>query len=73
MIRPSREEFASLASTFSVVPVWLELLGDLTTPVAAFTRLTAADPTGRAFLLESVEHSQQLGRWSFIGRNPNLR
>ena len=70
MIRPSREEFASLASTFSVVPVWLELLGDLTTPVAAFARLTAADPTGRAFLLESVEHSQQLGRWSFIGRNP---
>lgn len=68
--RPSREEFSTLASKFSVVPVWRELLGDLTTPVAAYSRLTSASREGRSFLLESVEHAQQLGRWSFIGVNP---
>jgi anthranilate synthase component 1 len=71
--RPSREEFAVLARDYTVVPVWRELLADLTTPVAAFARLTAgaATGTGREFLLESVEHSGPWGRWSFIGRNPS--
>jgi anthranilate synthase component 1 len=67
----SREEFASLAGRFSVVPVWRELLADLTTPVAAFARLTAGDTHDRAFLLESVEHTERWGRWSFIGRRPS--
>ncbi len=73
-VRPSREEFVALAAEWSVVPVRRELLADLTTPVAAFARLTAAggseDP-GRAFLLESVEHAGRWGRWSFIGRRPS--
>ncbi len=71
MTRPSREEFASLASSYTVVPVWRELLADLTTPVAAFARLAGGDPTDRAFLLESVEHAERWGRWSFIGRRPS--
>ena len=53
-----------------MVPVWRELLADLTTPVAAFARLAGADPTDRAFLLESVEHAERWGRWSFVGRQP---
>ncbi|MDA8062744.1 MAG: chorismate-binding protein [Actinomycetota bacterium] len=76
MIRPSREEFASLAEDWTVVPVWRELLADLTTPVAAFTRLTRARPgggrePGRVFLLESVEHAGPWGRWSFVGLRPS--
>jgi anthranilate synthase component 1 len=67
---PSRQDFASLAARFSVVPVWRELLADLTTPVAAFARLAGADRADRAFLLESVEHAGRWGRWSFIGRRP---
>ncbi|MBO0731938.1 MAG: anthranilate synthase component I, partial [Acidimicrobiaceae bacterium] len=66
-VRPTREEFRALARTFTVVPVWRELLADLTTPVAAFARI-ADEP--RAFLLESVEHAERWGRWSFIGRRP---
>ncbi len=66
----SRDEFASLAARYSVVPVWRELLADLTTPVAAFTRL-AGDRSERAFLLESVEHAERWGRWSFVGRRPS--
>ncbi|HEX6236084.1 MAG TPA: chorismate-binding protein [Acidimicrobiales bacterium] len=68
MVRPSRDDFRALASTHTVIPVWRELLADLTTPVAAFSRLVG-DGTG--FLLESVEHGEaRWSRWSFIGRNP---
>jgi anthranilate synthase component 1 len=68
MVRPTLDEFRSLARTHTVIPVWRELLADLTTPVAAFTRLVG-DGTG--FLLESVEHGEaRWSRWSFVGRNP---
>ena len=67
MIRPTRHEFRALARQHTVVPVWRELLGDLTTPVAAFSRVA---PDERAFLLESVEGGERWSRWSFIGRRP---
>ncbi|MBN2623546.1 MAG: anthranilate synthase component I [Acidimicrobiales bacterium] len=68
MISPTLDEFHALARTHTVIPVWRELLADLTTPVAAFTRLVG-DGTG--FLLESVEHGEaRWSRWSFVGRNP---
>ena len=41
-IQPSREEFHRLAATHSVVPIWTEILGDLETPVAAFTAVIVA-------------------------------
>ncbi|MEO7429245.1 MAG: anthranilate synthase component I [Acidimicrobiales bacterium] len=66
-LRPSREEFRDLARAHTVIPVWRELLADLTTPVAAFARLVGDEP---GFLLESVEHGERWSRWSFIGRNP---
>ena len=66
-LRPTREEFRELARRHTVIPVWRELLADLTTPVAAFARLVGDEP---GFLLESVEHGERWSRWSFIGRNP---
>jgi anthranilate synthase component 1 len=66
-LRPTRDEFRALARDHTVIPVWRELLADLTTPVAAFARLVGDDP---GFLLESVEHGERWSRWSFIGRNP---
>ncbi|HLH47628.1 MAG TPA: chorismate-binding protein [Acidimicrobiales bacterium] len=71
MIRPSRDEFVELAGCYTVVPVWRELLADLTTPVAAFLRLAGGAAGERAFLLESVEHAGPWGRWSFIGLRPS--
>ena len=62
----SRDEFRALARDHTVVPVWTEVLGDLTTPVAAFLRVVGDDP---GFLLESVEH-ERWSRWSFVGRDP---
>ena len=50
-----------------MVPVWRELVADLTTPVAAFVRTVGNEP---GFLLESVEHGERWSRFSFIGRRP---
>lgn len=67
MHQPTRAEFHRLASEYSVVPVWRELLADLVTPVSAYARLVGDGP---GFLLESVEHGERWSRWSFVGRNP---
>ncbi len=72
-VRPTRDEFVAFARDHTVVPVWTEVLADLETPVSAFVKLVGAaehDPTG--FLLESVEHAERWGRFSFIGRDPAL-
>lgn len=73
-IFPGREDFHDLARRYRVVPVWRTLLADLTTPLAAFSRLCGDDTTGsNGFLLESVDHGGRWSRWSFIGRNPRAR
>jgi len=64
------EEFASFARRGTLVPVCRELTADTLTPVAAFLRLRRpADP---AFLFESVEGGEHIGRYSFLGRGPFL-
>ena len=68
MPQPARDDFRSLARTAPVVPVWREILGDLTTPVAGFLRVVGPGP---GFLFESVEHGERWSRWSFVGRNPS--
>jgi len=50
------------------VPVCREILADLLTPVAAYLRV--ASDSQYAFLLESVEGGERVGRYSFIGSNP---
>jgi anthranilate synthase component 1 len=70
LLRPSRDDFRALARRHTVVPVWWELLADQITPVAAFARLTTGTE-GPSFLLESVEHGERWGRFSFIGRLPS--
>ncbi|MGH2498723.1 MAG: anthranilate synthase component I [Candidatus Limnocylindria bacterium] len=50
-----------------LVPVVRERLADLETPVSAFAKLRAL---GGAFLLESVEGGERMGRYSFIGVLP---
>ena len=68
MVSPDREEFRELARGHAVVPVWRELLADLTTPVSLFARCVGG---GEGFLLESVDRGETWGRWSFIGRHPS--
>lgn len=66
--QPSRDEFHAYAADHTVVPVWTELLADLETPVAAYTKLVGDEP---GFLLESVEGAERWARFSFVGRNPS--
>jgi anthranilate synthase component 1 len=62
------EEFREYAKLGTVVPVSRELSADTLTPVTAFLRLRR--PGSPAFLLESVEGGERLGRYSFLGRDP---
>lgn len=62
-----------MASQFNVVPVWTEVIGDLETPVSTYMKLVqGAAPGSMSFLLESVEHGQRWGRYSFVGVDPFL-
>jgi anthranilate synthase component 1 len=50
-----------------MVPVWAELLADVSTPVGLFPAV-AGDGSG--ILLESVERSERWGRYSFVAGDP---
>jgi len=65
---PSAREFARLAREHSLVPVYRTVTADLETPVSAFLRIAAKQP--EAFLLESVEGGEHVGRYTFIGIEP---
>jgi len=67
LIRPSPEAFRELAREHTVVPIWREVLADFETPLSAFVKLVG---TREGFLLESVEHAERWGRFSFLGRDP---
>ncbi|MBW3605224.1 MAG: anthranilate synthase component I [Actinobacteria bacterium] len=69
LYRPTRDEFLALVAGSGVVPVWREVLADLYTPLGVYDRLRGDGPT---FLLESVEHGERWGRYSFIGLDPIL-
>jgi anthranilate synthase component 1 len=71
MIRPDYNEFARLAGEASLVPVAKSIPADLLTPVSAFLAVSAGEPD--AFLLESVEGGEKIGRYTFLGVRPFLR
>src|SRR6201995_5407265 len=57
-----------LRDRFDVVPVVRELSADTLTPLVAFAALSS---TGEeAFLFESVERGENVGRYSFVGFDP---
>ncbi len=70
-LKPSLEEFTTLAQTGNLIPVWTELAADYETPVSAFQKLSGGQETP-CFLLESAEKSDEIGRYSFLGTNPRL-
>ncbi|HSJ13106.1 MAG TPA: anthranilate synthase component I [Longimicrobiales bacterium] len=64
------EEFRALAGQGTFVPVCKEIVADLLTPVSAFLKI--AEHSDEAFLLESVEGGEHMGRYSFLGKDPFL-
>jgi anthranilate synthase component 1 len=66
-IRPDRDGFDSLSAQWPLVPVWTELLADVSTPVSVFPGVCGDGP---GVLLESVERSERWGRFSFVAGDP---
>jgi hypothetical protein len=66
----SFSEFKELAGRGTFVPVCKEIMADLLTPVSAFMKI--AEHADYAFLLESVEGGEHVGRYSFLGKDPFL-
>jgi anthranilate synthase component 1 len=65
---PTARDFVKLSRQHTLVPVYRTLTADLETPVSAFLRIAQHEP--EAFLLESVEGGEHVGRYTFIGIEP---
>jgi anthranilate synthase component 1 len=66
-ISPSLDEVRSLAREHNLIPLRHSFIDDCETPVSAFLKLRESGP---AFLLESADQGQRVGRYSFIGFRP---
>ena len=68
--QPDFSRFAAAWEAGRPQVVWTTLAADLDTPVSAMLKLARRRPN--SFLLESVEGGAIRGRYSFIGRDPDL-
>jgi len=71
MPHPEFKEFSRLARSATLVPVVKSVSADLLTPVSAFLAIAGNEP--HAFLLESAERGEQIGRYTFLGCRPYMR
>jgi anthranilate synthase component 1 len=69
-VTPSLDEVRALARDHNVIPLRTTFIDDVETPVSAFLKLRGGIPDTPAFLLESAERGQVVGRYSFIGVRP---
>jgi anthranilate synthase component 1 len=70
MLIPDLQEFSRLAQQATLVPVAKTVAADLRTPVSAFLNIAAEEPD--AFLLESIEGGEKVGRYTFLGAKPYM-
>lgn len=62
------EHFQNLAKDYNLIPVYEIITADLLTPVMAYLKIRQSGK--QSFLLESVEGSLSLARYSFLGVDP---
>jgi anthranilate synthase component 1 len=62
-VSPSLDEVRELAREHNLVPLRHTFIDDCETPVAAFLKLRGTEPQSPAFLLESAEQGQRVGRY----------
>lgn len=67
MFTPSLEEFIRKSREGNLIPVYKEIMADMETPLSAFQKI---DRGKYSYLLESVEGGERIGRYSFLGGNP---
>src|ERR1700723_706873 len=71
MLQPDFKRFTRLAREATLAPVGKSVSADLLTPVSAFLAIAEKEP--HAFLLESIERGEQIGRYTFLGARPYMR
>jgi len=69
-VTPSLQRARELAAAHNLISLRHSFIEDCETPVSAFLKLRALAPGEPAFLLESAEQGQRVGRYSFIGVRP---
>ncbi|HEX3434162.1 MAG TPA: anthranilate synthase component I [Solirubrobacteraceae bacterium] len=69
-IEPTLERARELAASHNLIALRHQFIEDCETPVSAFLKLRELAPGEPAFLLESAEQGQRVGRYSFIGFRP---
>jgi anthranilate synthase component 1 len=69
-IEPTLERARELAASHNLIALRHQFIEDCETPVSAFLKLRELAPGEPAFLLESAEQGQRVGRYSFIGCRP---
>ncbi len=69
-IEPTLERARELACSHNLIALRHQFIEDCETPVSAFLKLRELAPGEPAFLLESAEQGQRVGRYSFIGLHP---
>jgi len=65
MFYPSKNEYLIKAKDYNLIPVYKEYMVDTETPTSIFIKTGGLEKKG--FLLESIEGSKNLSRYSFIG------
>ena len=70
-MQPDFKEFSRLAREATLIPVVKSISADLLTPVSAFLAISQKET--HAFLLESIERGEQIGRYTFLGAAPYMR
>ncbi|MCR4694559.1 MAG: anthranilate synthase component I [Pseudobutyrivibrio sp.] len=70
MYQGSFEEVKSYASSYRYVPIYDEILSDEITPINLLKKLKKASKY--CYILESVEHQDRWGRYTFLGFDPLL-
>jgi len=72
MIKPGIDEVRKLAATgmYSVVPVSLEMMSDIKTPMEVLRILRKV--SSHCYILESVSGNEKWGRYTFLGFDPKF-
>lgn len=70
MATQTLDSFLEQSRSFNVIPLHMELMADVITPVVLLQLMKDQYPQSKRFLFESVEHGTSLSRYSFAGYSP---
>ena len=68
-VGPTLDEVREFAREHTLVPLRHTFIDDIETPVSAYLKLRGEGPS---FLLESAEQEEKIGRYSFMGCDPDF-